>query len=70
MPRLPTISGERLVRALKRAGFVELRQKGSHVSLKKERLKKPFVPSCRSITLWQKELSLTFFAKLASAWIS
>jgi predicted RNA binding protein YcfA (HicA-like mRNA interferase family) len=35
MPRLPSISGERLVRALKRAGFVELRQKGSHVSLEK-----------------------------------
>jgi predicted RNA binding protein YcfA (HicA-like mRNA interferase family) len=35
MPKLPSISGARLVRALKRAGFVELRQKGSHVSLEK-----------------------------------
>jgi predicted RNA binding protein YcfA (HicA-like mRNA interferase family) len=35
MPKLPSISGERLVRALKRAGFIELRQKGSHVSLEK-----------------------------------
>lgn len=35
MPRLPSISGERIIRALKRAGFVELRQKGSHVSLEK-----------------------------------
>ena len=35
MARLPSISGERLVRALKRVGFVELRQKGSHVSLEK-----------------------------------
>lgn len=35
MSRLPSVSGERLVRALKRAGFVELRQKGSHVSLEK-----------------------------------
>ena len=35
MPKLPSISGERLVRALERAGFVELRQKGSHVSLEK-----------------------------------
>jgi predicted RNA binding protein YcfA (HicA-like mRNA interferase family) len=35
MPKLPSVSGERLIRALKRAGFVELRQKGSHVSLEK-----------------------------------
>jgi predicted RNA binding protein YcfA (HicA-like mRNA interferase family) len=35
MTRLPSVSGERLVRALKRAGFVQLRQKGSHVSLEK-----------------------------------
>jgi predicted RNA binding protein YcfA (HicA-like mRNA interferase family) len=35
MTKLPSISGERLVRALKRAGFVELRQRGSHVSLEK-----------------------------------
>ena len=35
MARLPSVSGSRLVRALKRAGFVELRQKGSHVSLER-----------------------------------
>ncbi|MGC2419309.1 MAG: type II toxin-antitoxin system HicA family toxin [Candidatus Acidiferrales bacterium] len=35
MARLPSVSGERLVRALRRAGFVVLRQKGSHVSLEK-----------------------------------
>ena len=35
MAKLPIISGERLLRALKRAGFVELRQKGSHVALEK-----------------------------------
>ena len=35
MPKLPSLSGERVIRALKRAGFVELRQKGSHVSLEK-----------------------------------
>jgi len=39
MTRLPSESGERLVRALKRASFVQLRQKGSHVSLEK-RIKK------------------------------
>ncbi|HTG44784.1 MAG TPA: type II toxin-antitoxin system HicA family toxin [Verrucomicrobiae bacterium] len=32
---LPGISGRNLVRALERAGFVKLRQKGSHVSLEK-----------------------------------
>jgi predicted RNA binding protein YcfA (HicA-like mRNA interferase family) len=35
MPKLPSVSGERVVRALKRAGFIELRQRGSHVSLEK-----------------------------------
>ena len=32
---LPTVSGRELIRALRRAGFVELRVKGSHVSLEK-----------------------------------
>jgi predicted RNA binding protein YcfA (HicA-like mRNA interferase family) len=32
---LPAVSGRELIRALRRAGFVELRQKGSHVSLEK-----------------------------------
>lgn len=47
MPKLPRVSGERVVRALKRAGFVELRQKGSHVSLEKrmgEQVFKTVVP--------------------------
>lgn len=47
MPKLPSISGERLVRALRRAGFIELRQKGSHVSLEKrsaEKVYKTVVP--------------------------
>lgn len=42
MAKLPSISGERLVRALKRAGFVELRQKGSHVSLEKRTAEKVY----------------------------
>jgi predicted RNA binding protein YcfA (HicA-like mRNA interferase family) len=42
MPKLPSISGARLVRALKRAGFVELRQKGSHVSFEKRTAVKTF----------------------------
>jgi len=52
MPKLPSISGERLVRALKRAGFVELRQKGSHVSLEKRTVELTFrtvVPQHRTL---------------------
>ena len=32
---LPSVSGRQLQRALQRAGFVVLRQKGSHVSMEK-----------------------------------
>lgn len=35
MPKLPVISGEMLVAALKKSGFAVVRQKGSHVSLQK-----------------------------------
>ncbi len=35
MPKLPVVSGKELVAALKKAGFVEVRQKGSHISLQK-----------------------------------
>ncbi len=35
MGRLPVLSGRELVAALKRAGFVQIRQKGSHVSLER-----------------------------------
>ena len=47
MPKLPSVSGERVVRALERAGFVVLRQKGSHVSLERragEQVFKTVVP--------------------------
>ncbi len=47
MPKLSSVSGERVIRALKRAGFTELRQKGSHVSLEKrvgEQIFKTVVP--------------------------
>ena len=36
MSRLPVISGRECVRALERAGFRFLRQKGSHLSLVRE----------------------------------
>ncbi len=35
MSRLPDVSGAELIKALLKAGFVVLRQKGSHVSLEK-----------------------------------
>ncbi|OGQ52148.1 MAG: hypothetical protein A3J24_12255 [Deltaproteobacteria bacterium RIFCSPLOWO2_02_FULL_53_8] len=36
MPKLPALSGEELIRLLKKAGFVVVRQRGSHVSLQKD----------------------------------
>jgi predicted RNA binding protein YcfA (HicA-like mRNA interferase family) len=35
MPKLPVLSGEELIKILKKKGFEVIRQKGSHVSLKK-----------------------------------
>jgi predicted RNA binding protein YcfA (HicA-like mRNA interferase family) len=36
MTRLPVVSGEQVIKALKRAGFYAHHQKGSHVTLRKE----------------------------------
>ena len=36
MPRLPRSSGEEAVRALEKLGFRKVRQRGSHVVLKKQ----------------------------------
>ena len=35
MPKLPRISGQEALRVLKRLGFEQVRQRGSHVILKK-----------------------------------
>lgn len=35
-PKLPRVSGEEAIRSLERLGFVQIRQRGSHVSLKKK----------------------------------
>ena len=35
MSKLPVVSGKELVNALEKAGFIIVRQKGSHVSLQK-----------------------------------
>lgn len=36
MSRLPRISGDQAIQALKKLGFIEVRQRGSHVVLRKE----------------------------------
>jgi predicted RNA binding protein YcfA (HicA-like mRNA interferase family) len=36
MPKLPRVSGVEAIRALERLGLVQVRQRGSHVILKKE----------------------------------
>ena len=38
MPKLRRVSGQEAVRALERLGFVQVRQRGSHVVLKKRAL--------------------------------
>lgn len=50
--RLPAISGKQLVKALERAGFVVMRQRGSHVSMEKreaDQVYKTVVPQHREI---------------------
>lgn len=36
MPKLPRVPAAEVIRALKRMGFVQVRQRGSHVILKKQ----------------------------------
>jgi len=36
MPKLSRVSGEKAMRALERLGFVQVRQRGSHVVLKRQ----------------------------------
>ena len=36
MPKLPRLSGPQLIRLLELFGFVQIRQKGSHIILKKK----------------------------------
>lgn len=36
MSRLPSISGRECVRALEKAGFVAIRQKGSHIFMRRD----------------------------------
>lgn len=36
MPKLPRVSGAQAIRALERLGFIRVRQRGSHVVMKRE----------------------------------
>lgn len=50
--RLPAISGKQLIKALERAGFEVMRQRGSHVSMEKrggDQVFKTVVPQHREI---------------------
>ncbi len=74
MPKPPVISGKELVAALKKAGFVEVRQRGSHVSMQKFTLDmtyKTVVPMHRELAkgtlldiLQQTGLSRDYLLKL------
>ena len=35
MPKLPVLSGQEIVRLLEQAGFVQVRQRGSHVVMRR-----------------------------------
>ncbi|MBI3420904.1 MAG: type II toxin-antitoxin system HicA family toxin [Candidatus Sungbacteria bacterium] len=39
MPLLPSLNARKIIRALKKAGFIEERQKGSHLVLVSSRIK-------------------------------
>lgn len=39
MPLLPSLTARKIIRALKKAGFIEERQKGSHLVLVSSRIK-------------------------------
>jgi predicted RNA binding protein YcfA (HicA-like mRNA interferase family) len=38
MPKLPYLSGQEIIRTLERLGFIQARQRGSHVAMKKSTL--------------------------------
>ncbi len=67
MPKLPVISGKELIRALKKAGFVEVRHRGSHVSLQKVTAEKNY----KTVVPLHKELAKgTLFDILQQAGLS
>jgi predicted RNA binding protein YcfA (HicA-like mRNA interferase family) len=49
MPPLPVVSGDGLVRALRRAGFTPVSQRGSHVKLRHDDGRSAIVPMHREV---------------------
>jgi predicted RNA binding protein YcfA (HicA-like mRNA interferase family) len=54
MPKLPLLSGKEIIKALTKMGFEEIRQKGSHVILKK----KTFTGDIGCVVPLHKEVAL------------
>jgi predicted RNA binding protein YcfA (HicA-like mRNA interferase family) len=70
-PSLPVVSGADVVKALRKAGFVEVSQRGSHVKLRNEQGQTVIVPLHRELApgtlhsvLMQASISVDEFAPL------
>lgn len=70
-PALPVVSGRQAVRALEKAGFAQISQKGSHVKLRTEAGRTVIVPQHRELArgtlasiLRQAGLSIDQFLEL------
>jgi len=55
MTRLPSLTGEQVVKALGKAGFQVLRQRGSHVYLKHTDGRATVVPAHTGVNLWGED---------------
>lgn len=60
MPKLPVLSGEELIKALEKAGFKKVRQKGRHISLQKGEYK--------TVVPMHDELALYSFRYFETEW--
>ena len=70
-PRLPVVSGQDVIRALRTVGFRQISQRGSHVKLRNDAGQTAIVPLHRELApgtlrsiLRQAELSIEEFATL------
>jgi predicted RNA binding protein YcfA (HicA-like mRNA interferase family) len=48
-PRLPVVSGKQTIRVLRKIGFAEVSQKGSHVKLRNDKGRTVIVPLHREL---------------------
>ncbi len=60
MTKLPILSGKEIIKALSKAGFVSVRQKGSHVFMRKETSEGALV----TIVPWHKEVDTGTLAEI------